>query len=89
MWLLTLLSFVKSLDDTGTHNVLLLTSVLSMALGWPETCGKPQNPPLVHTRIVNGEPAKPHSWPWQVSLQVREEWMMDKGNTFETYMTLL
>ncbi|XP_031415931.1 ovochymase-2 [Clupea harengus] len=39
-------------------------------IGWPETCGKPQNPPLVHTRIVNGEPAKPHSWPWQVSLQV-------------------
>ncbi|KAL2098056.1 hypothetical protein ACEWY4_007263 [Coilia grayii] len=39
-------------------------------IDWPETCGIPKIPPLVHTRIVNGEPAKPHSWPWQVSLQV-------------------
>ncbi|XP_019899333.2 ovochymase-2 isoform X2 [Esox lucius] len=37
---------------------------------WPATCGKPAVPPVLHTRIVNGEPAKPHSWPWQVSMQV-------------------
>ncbi|KAM9792333.1 cubilin [Neosynchiropus ocellatus] len=39
-------------------------------IDWPTTCGKPAIPPAVMTRIVNGEPAKPHSWPWQVSMQV-------------------
>ncbi|KAJ8388268.1 hypothetical protein AAFF_G00135290 [Aldrovandia affinis] len=39
-------------------------------IDWPSTCGTPAIPPLVNTRIVNGEPAKPHSWPWQVSMQV-------------------
>ncbi|XP_030644095.1 ovochymase-2 [Chanos chanos] len=39
-------------------------------IDWPETCGNPKVPPVVNTRIVNGEPAKPHSWPWQVSMQV-------------------
>ncbi|KAI9525572.1 hypothetical protein NQZ68_006121 [Dissostichus eleginoides] len=36
---------------------------------WPP-CGKPATPPSVTSRIVNGEPATPHSWPWQVSMQV-------------------
>ncbi|XP_056135753.1 ovochymase [Lampris incognitus] len=39
-------------------------------IDWPSTCGKPAIPPSVNTRIVNGEPAKPHTWPWQVSMQV-------------------
>ncbi|KTF86339.1 hypothetical protein cypCar_00020065 [Cyprinus carpio] len=38
-------------------------------IDWPESCGKPSIPPDVNTRIVNGEPAKAHSWPWQVSMQ--------------------
>ncbi|KAM9476723.1 ovochymase-2 isoform 2-T2 [Clarias gariepinus] len=42
-------------------------------IDWPETCGSPKVPPVVNTRIVNGEPAKPHSWPWQVSMQVWPE----------------
>ncbi len=35
-------------------------------------CGIPAIPPVVsgYARIVNGEEAVPHSWPWQVSLQV-------------------
>lgn len=35
-------------------------------------CGIPAIAPKVtgHARIVNGEEAVPHSWPWQVSLQV-------------------
>lgn len=35
-------------------------------------CGVPSIPPQVsgYARIVNGEEAVPHSWPWQVSLQV-------------------
>merc|ERR1712168_1264513 len=34
-------------------------------------CGTPAVPPQVtgYARIVNGEEAVPHYWPWQVSLQ--------------------
>ncbi|XP_061737042.1 ovochymase-2 [Nerophis ophidion] len=39
-------------------------------IDWPSTCGRPAIPPSVKSRIVNGEPATPHSWPWQVSMQV-------------------
>uniref|UniRef100_A0A4W5NF98 Zgc:154142 n=1 Tax=Hucho hucho TaxID=62062 RepID=A0A4W5NF98_9TELE len=42
----------------------------NITVEWPTTCGKPAIPPTIHTRIVNGEPANPHSWPWQVSVQV-------------------
>ncbi|XP_040043305.2 ovochymase-2 isoform X2 [Gasterosteus aculeatus] len=42
----------------------------SIPIDWPSTCGKPTVPPVVASRIVNGEAAKPHSWPWQVSMQV-------------------
>ncbi|XP_026712772.1 chymotrypsinogen 2-like [Athene cunicularia] len=36
-----------------------------------ENCGVPAIPPVIrgYNRIVNGEPAVPGSWPWQVSLQ--------------------
>ena len=36
-------------------------------------CGKPVNRPFVHRRgrIVGGLDAKPHSWPWQVAIEVR------------------
>ncbi|XP_062851362.1 cubilin [Trichomycterus rosablanca] len=44
-----------------------------ITIDWPKTCGKPTIPPMVNTRIVNGEPAKAHSWPWQVSMQVWPE----------------
>ncbi|XP_072534618.1 ovochymase-2 [Salminus brasiliensis] len=41
-----------------------------ITIEWPVTCGKPAIPPMINTRIVNGEAAKAHSWPWQVSMQV-------------------
>ncbi|XP_049341918.1 chymotrypsin-like elastase family member 2A [Astyanax mexicanus] len=31
-------------------------------------CGNPTFPPIVK-RVVGGEDARPHSWPWQISLQ--------------------
>uniref|UniRef100_A0A3Q1IPT7 Peptidase S1 domain-containing protein n=1 Tax=Anabas testudineus TaxID=64144 RepID=A0A3Q1IPT7_ANATE len=37
---------------------------------WPENCGNPAVKPNTATpRVVNGEEAIPHSWPWQVSMQ--------------------
>jgi hypothetical protein len=35
-------------------------------------CGRPAISPVItgYSRIVNGEEAVPHSWSWQVSLQV-------------------
>lgn len=46
-------------------------------------CGVPAIPPQVsgYARIVNGEEAVPHSWPWQVSLQVSQlTWRKTKGS---------
>lgn len=42
-----------------------------------EICGDPELAPVVslkdipQTRIINGDDARPHSWPWQVSIQRR------------------
>uniref|UniRef100_A0A672M5F1 Chymotrypsin-like elastase family member 2A n=1 Tax=Sinocyclocheilus grahami TaxID=75366 RepID=A0A672M5F1_SINGR len=38
---------------------------------WPKDCGLPHFKPNTVERIVSGNEARPHSWPWQVSLQVR------------------
>ncbi|XP_068026228.1 chymotrypsinogen 2-like [Melanerpes formicivorus] len=54
---------------------LWLLSCLALAgfarAALPESCGVPAITPVIrgYTRIVNGEPAVPGSWPWQVSLQ--------------------
>ncbi|KAF3853816.1 hypothetical protein F7725_014504 [Dissostichus mawsoni] len=40
-------------------------------LDWPRDCGLAHFKPNVAERIVSGNEARPHSWPWQVSLQVR------------------
>jgi Trypsin len=34
-------------------------------------CGKPAVPPNIYQRIVGGQACRPHSWPWQVSVQRR------------------
>lgn len=38
---------------------------------WPKDCGMAHFKPNMAERIVSGNEARPHSWPWQVSLQVR------------------
>ncbi|MCI4384388.1 hypothetical protein PGIGA_G00038080 [Pangasianodon gigas] len=40
-------------------------------LDWPKDCGLAHFKPQTTERIVSGNEARPHSWPWQVSLQVR------------------
>ncbi|XP_069086366.1 ovochymase-2-like [Pleurodeles waltl] len=48
-------------------------------IDWPDQCGKPTIPPQITIpRIVNGYPAKPNSWPWQVSMQV---WPASRNET--------
>lgn len=37
---------------------------------WPKDCGMAHFKPNMAERIVSGNEARPHSWPWQVSLQV-------------------
>lgn len=43
---------------------------VSLLLDWPQDCGMPHFKPNMAERIVSGNEARPHSWPWQVSLQV-------------------
>uniref|UniRef100_A0A8C5M9H6 Ovochymase-2 n=1 Tax=Leptobrachium leishanense TaxID=445787 RepID=A0A8C5M9H6_9ANUR len=45
---------------------------------WPSRCGTPSRPPSITSRIVNGEQAVPHTWPWQVSMQV---WPASRNET--------
>ncbi|XP_051981765.1 elastase 3 like [Xyrauchen texanus] len=45
-------------------SIILASVLVASVLG----CGKPPIEP-VNSRVVNGEEANPHSWPWQVSLQ--------------------
>nr|XP_035965234.1 chymotrypsin-like elastase family member 3B isoform X3 [Halichoerus grypus] len=47
----------------------LLSSLLFVALA--SGCGRPSHQPSA--RVVNGEDAVPHSWPWQVSLQYKKD----------------
>lgn len=56
----------------NTRNHYLQPSWISLHV-FSSGCGVPAIPPVVsgYARIVNGEEAVPHSWPWQVSLQVQ------------------
>ncbi|KAM6130241.1 LOW QUALITY PROTEIN: chymotrypsin-like elastase family member 1 [Phoenicopterus ruber ruber] len=54
--------------QTGTEQKFL-------HVDWPANCGRGYFQPNTAERIVSGTEAKPHSWPWQVSLQV---WITSK-----------
>ncbi len=66
-----------------TKLVRLQTRISKNFVPWPKkknqqitassfdgNCGRPAIAPAVAQRIVGGEEAIPHSWPWQVSLQL-------------------
>ncbi|XP_015271175.1 PREDICTED: chymotrypsin-like elastase family member 2A, partial [Gekko japonicus] len=40
-------------------------------LDWPQNCGIAYFQPNIFAKIISGNEARPHSWPWQVSLQTR------------------
>ncbi|KAJ6661622.1 hypothetical protein lerEdw1_013861 [Lerista edwardsae] len=40
-------------------------------LDWPRNCGIAYFQPNIFAKIILGNEARPHSWPWQVSLQAR------------------
>ncbi|XP_042347963.1 chymotrypsin-C-like [Plectropomus leopardus] len=56
--------------------------VLALFVAGAYGCGLPTFPPVV-SRVVGGVDAKPHSWPWQISLQYNRqgEWRHTCGGT--------
>ncbi|XP_066477486.1 elastase-1-like [Tiliqua scincoides] len=42
-------------------------------LDWPQKCGVAYFQPNIFAKIILGNEARPHSWPWQVSLQTRSK----------------
>ncbi|XP_037666377.1 chymotrypsin-C [Choloepus didactylus] len=48
---------------------MLGITVVAALLACASSCGVPSFPPNLSARVVGGEDARPHSWPWQISLQ--------------------
>ncbi|AWP17974.1 putative elastase-1-like [Scophthalmus maximus] len=59
---------IRQLDETSTCTV---DGESGEKPDWPKDCGMAHFKPNMAERIVSGNEARPHSWPWQVSLQVR------------------
>ncbi|XP_072442777.1 chymotrypsin-like elastase family member 2A [Chiloscyllium punctatum] len=58
------------------------TNLLTFSCISVSGCGTPTHQPVL-SRVVGGEAARPHSWPWQVSLQVAEgdSWLHTCGGS--------
>ncbi|KAM4571681.1 chymotrypsin-like elastase family member 2A [Fundulus diaphanus] len=56
--------------------------VLALLVAGAYGCGNPTFEPVV-SRVVNGEDVRPHSWPWQISLQYNSngDWRHTCGGT--------
>ncbi|KAK1340472.1 hypothetical protein QTO34_019042 [Cnephaeus nilssonii] len=54
---------------TPEHANMLGFTVLAALLAYASSCGVPTFQPNLATRVVGGDNAVPHSWPWQISLQ--------------------
>ncbi|XP_060115634.1 chymotrypsin-C-like [Heteronotia binoei] len=56
--------------------------LVGLILAYAHGCGKPAYVPNI-SRVVGGEDARPHSWPWQVSLQYSKSgtWAHTCGGT--------
>ncbi|XP_002722389.4 chymotrypsin-C [Oryctolagus cuniculus] len=62
---------------------MLAITVLAALLACASSCGVPSFAPNLSARVVGGESAVPHSWPWQVSLQYLKDdtWRHTCGGT--------
>uniref|UniRef100_A0A674NS12 Peptidase S1 domain-containing protein n=1 Tax=Takifugu rubripes TaxID=31033 RepID=A0A674NS12_TAKRU len=85
--------------DPEYFSLLHLFSTVSFII--VSGCGLPSYPPDT-SRVVNGEEARPYSWPWQVSLEsfyptcggtlIAPNWVLTaarEGNIFHTYRVVL
>lgn len=62
---------------------MLGITVLAALLACATSCGVPSFLPSLSARVVGGDDAVPHSWPWQVSLQYLKDdtWRHTCGGT--------
>ncbi|XP_005690872.1 PREDICTED: chymotrypsin-C [Capra hircus] len=62
---------------------MLGITVFTTLLAYASSCGVPIFQPNLSARVVGGEDAIPHSWPWQISLQyLRDDtWRHTCGGT--------
>ncbi|XP_010608924.1 chymotrypsin-C [Fukomys damarensis] len=62
---------------------MLGIAVLAALLAFASSCGVPSFPPNVSARVVGGDNAVAHSWPWQISLQYLKdsEWRHTCGGS--------
>ncbi|TKC35915.1 hypothetical protein EI555_020735, partial [Monodon monoceros] len=69
----------------STHDMLGVT-VFTVLLAYTSSCGVPIFQPNLSARVVGGENAVPHSWPWQISLQYLKNgvWRHTCGGTLIT-----
>jgi secreted trypsin-like serine protease len=60
-------------SNQKNSNFKLSLSILMLSIGMALSCGTPAIPPSFGARIINGEDARPNSWPWMVFLTVNSE----------------
>ncbi|XP_028339211.1 chymotrypsin-C isoform X1 [Physeter macrocephalus] len=65
---------------------MLGATVFTVLLAYASSCGVPIFQPNLSARVVGGENAIPHSWPWQISLQYLKNgtWRHTCGGTLIT-----
>ncbi|KAF4018560.1 hypothetical protein G4228_010288 [Cervus hanglu yarkandensis] len=65
---------------------MLGITVFTALLAYASSCGVPIFQPNLSARVVGGEDAIPHSWPWQISLQYLKDdtWRHTCGGTLIT-----
>jgi secreted trypsin-like serine protease len=60
---------MRLIQKNPNLTILLVISILSFVLVLG--CGTPAIPPSFGARIINGEEAKPNSWPWMIFLRAK------------------